>query len=224
MLRLAAMIGPIAIAFPVGGAILGWQLTGHKKADLAAWIEASATLFAFMAAGVAVIFAASAYLIEHRREERWQDAQLREQASLIAAWPGRRVEPMEVISSRPGGGTDPTNIGWSAREGVLIRNASQVPVTAVAAVALGSDGQSSIAIVRRQVVPPDSEPQFFQWDEPGRDRIDRARLEAGGDEEWFADVTLYFTDARGRSWQRTSVGWLHERDFNDLPPQPRDEA
>jgi hypothetical protein len=81
-----------------------------------AWLEAIATLAAFLATAIAVRYANGAYQLEELREQRWVGARDRAQASLVAAW--------AEIRPRPGKPSFPDIGCW-------VRNASVVPVTNV---------------------------------------------------------------------------------------------
>src|SRR5687768_14188234 len=63
------------------------EWSGGERHELASWIEALATTAAFTAAVVAAVIVGRTYRIERLREDRFDDTQRRQQASLIAAWP-----------------------------------------------------------------------------------------------------------------------------------------
>ena len=97
-------------------ALLAHYVFERPGAEVAEWLAGGATLGALIAAAVAAVLAAAAVEREARRDRRWQEQQESAQASLVAAWYGTR--PWDYAGGFP-----------VTQRGILIRNASDVPVT-----------------------------------------------------------------------------------------------
>lgn len=187
----------VAIALGLGAALVGvvmlvmWLLR-RPEAEFPAWLEATATLAAFVAAAIAVRYASNAYQLEYQREERWQDAQSRVQASLVAAW--AEVRP---TWGRQGKSSSFPDVGcW-------IRNASELPITNVTMEAQIHEGPRSLVVV--PLIPPGQDPQLIHWPDGSFEQaLYQALLHDGS----TIDVNVRFTDSSSRRWHRSSNGEL----------------
>lgn len=122
---------PILLAVAGGLLLLGTGLclglvAGADAGTFPDWIAATATVAAFSAAAVAAWYAYGALKVEELREDRWLATQRQAQASLIAAWPGE-LQHHWIGHDEMGGSIVK---GYEGVE-VKLRNASDVPVTAV---------------------------------------------------------------------------------------------
>lgn len=188
-------------------ALGNWLIDG---AGLAAWLEAVSTLAAVLAAMYAGFYAANAWKLETAREARWGQQQLREQASRIAAWPAD-LHPHVVADDGLG------NVTYSGFDGVnvMLRNASDVPVTRVWAdvtlvVDLKSDAPLRLHLGASEVVrvlEPATQPlnKYVAADEP----FDPSTYRRGNvDLDFWCEISLGFRDAGGRDWERLADGQL----------------
>lgn len=210
----------VLVAAVLAGILWGWWWSGADRDELAGWVEAGATAAAFLAAAVAAVFAAGAFRLESRREERWEDQQRSAQAGLVAAWFEVRVEKWTVDTPRDGALAFLTpNSGTHSVPSVAYRNASDVPVTQVRVdlmvASVDPDSRERIVkefgVLNRELIPPSREHGYWDLDEP----MARARTglfaEAAelGYEHTVTQVMLEFTDAAGRRWLRDFSGELH---------------
>lgn len=197
---LSALAG---IAVTIGVSWLPWWLLDRPLEELPGWFESGATLVGVGAAIVAGFYAARAFLIEQRRERRWDDAQLSAQASLVAAWWGegpelKRPEPGTVHAAAWGLMGTP--------EGIWLRNASEVPVTDVDVVVRRPDLRMEIDWINLGVLGPSREPRFQ------RTTKSAAGLYRALPHGMIPDVLVFFTDSSGNRWTRTTNGALEPSD------------
>jgi hypothetical protein len=166
-------------------AVSGWA---HDRygGSFASWLEAISTFAAFLAAAVAIVFAATAYRLEVGREQQFRAAGDRAQASLVAAW----------------WGPDPDAPGDEGRRfGIWIRNASELPIRR-AGLELRVDDKAIedtvLALVppaRDAILVPIAHETLHVLDE-----IIRAKSEEA---DARVRLTLDFTDAGGLKWHRS---------------------
>ena len=209
----------VLVAAVLAGILWGWWWSGADRDELAGWVEAGATAAAFLAAAVAAVFAAGAFRLESRREERWEDQQRSAQAGLVAAWFEVRVEKWTVDTARDGALAFLTpSSGTYSVPSVAYRNASDVPVTQVRVdlMVASVDPDSRERVVRefgvldRELIPPSREHGYWELDEPmvrARNGLVAEAAELGY-EDTVTQVTLEFTDAAGRRWLRVFSGEL----------------
>jgi len=184
-------------------------------ASVPEWIEALATLAAFMAAVVAASYAARVYLIERDRDDRWEAQQIRSQALLVAAW-ASSSQPEMVFDRRPSGVAQLWNGVGGCR--VLLRNASDVPVTRVTVtveiVVLNDPAKPEerhfLVGHQERLLPPAVDPVPINLVALEGDKVDVTSrgLVAFNDANYWAEVDLHFIDAGGRGWHRTPRGEL----------------
>lgn len=183
---------------------------------LTEWIEALATLAAFIAAIVAARYAAGAFRLENRRDELVAADRRAEQASMIAAWfesreesvrlNGRAIFPLSTLTVRT----------------IVYRNASHVPVTGVTAAVWavvyepllsGERRRECVGIQQAAVLPPAAEPVERKL---GADIIEKMSsitdevAQQGQTTHVEILVALYFTDSSGRRWVRDTEGQLRD--------------
>jgi hypothetical protein len=184
-----------------------WLSDGGRFPD---WLEAVSTLAAVLAAMYAGLYAANAWKLEIERETRWIQQQQREQASLIAGWPGELRR--NVIGQDAMGG--PQYDGYAGVD-INLRNASDVPVTRVRAdVTLVIDVKSSapvrIPFGAREVarlLEPATHPVSMHVD--ADTPVDPSMYRPGGVEiDCWCEIALSFRDASGRDWKRLADGQL----------------
>lgn len=189
-----------AVLIVIGAAM---TVAGFSDSSTAHWIEAFATLAAFAAAIIAATYAAGAFRLETRRENRYTRAQRRAQAELVAAWYG--IETMPA----------PASVGVRHMPGILLRNASPLPVTNVhiqasAVVTDANTGETHIHVAIEDKVgllPPASEP--IRHEARGRAELIAAKTVAtDATHEVHIEVAILFTDAGGRHWHRDENGSL----------------
>jgi hypothetical protein len=175
-----------------------------------AWLESIATTLALAAAVFAARYAYRAFELETDRDERFLAQQRSSQAELVSAWPGS--------FSYEAGDLDPYGDG-TGKPGlysvqVYLRNASAAPVTSVwidaSFVIQLPDGPHRVHFAAQQVkriLPPTSEPDgmWIRADTP----IEPADYTADEDPEYWAELSISFRDAGGRTWKRLAEGQLH---------------
>lgn len=196
--------------------------------DLSSWLASIATVAAFAAAAVAASYASKVYAIESRREERIDEQDRRAQASLVAAWG-------HSPSFRLGDQNEQTGYELPAAitgARVYLRNASEVPVTAVTvtvfvhltwpegyeAYRLGSATVDTLAPGGApEIVAVPANHRIFDLESYGVN-TDRATIDI--------NVGLEFRDAAGVLWSRNTRGALLEVRQSEVPPgvdaAPRD--
>jgi hypothetical protein len=201
-----ALLAVIAVLAP---ATLGWRWSGSERTELAQWVMASASVVTLVAALAAAVYAAGAFHLESEREERWNDSQRRQQASLVAAWTA---------------GYENDEEGRVLGADVVLRNASNLPVTSVSVrlrVELWSPGRSDVVYsgdwVDVGLLPPsehgDHSVQWVQV-EPGNLPATGVRTlslehpDATFKPDVYAELT--FRDAGGSLWRRDGLGYLVE--------------
>jgi hypothetical protein len=194
-----ALVGlmTFAVAVTIG------LVTGAPTGTMADWVAGISTFAALIAAIFGAWYAAQAFGVETRREDRWAQQQRLAQASLVAAWVGETVKEVDF--------TNPVNRALRyaidstyAYKGVYLRNASDLPVTSVQYRLFLDDEPAGLRWVG--TLPPGETP-IFVGDQPGdRDLVNP-------DVQNFSDafqVAVTFRDAAGRSWSRDQHGALSE--------------
>lgn len=178
-----------------------WWIAGRPDSEWPAWVEAGATVAAVGAAIVAGFYAARAFRLEFTRERRWEEARVTAQASLVAAWWGVDPDPAEP---RPGtvGAKLAAVYGAPISRGILLRNASEVPVTEVDVIVRRPDTRVNIDTINVGLLPPGTEPAFQERSAEVSD------LYAAMPREMTPEVFVYFTDAAGNRWERSPSGAL----------------
>lgn len=163
-----------------------------------AWLEAFSTALGFIAAAAAAVYAARVYGREAEREKRIEDAQRKEQASLVSGWVGSKeiMEPVQggAIALGVGGGGQRMRI----RNGLYLRNASQLPVFDVTTALIYEGERFELPPVA--VIPPSSEPIFHE-------------LLAKAPDDWdgTGGLQVGFRDTSGVEWLRLRDGRLIEK-------------
>ena len=176
----------IAIAAVVAIAYAGWVWSRTGRQLLPAWLEAVATLAAFVAAVTAVFFAARAFR-ESKRELRWLLGQATGQAGLVAAWHGTKEMAGQTL------------------EGVWLRNASELPVMSIRTEVWYAG--KSVGNQRRPLLPPAGVPIFVPYDRACVASLEAARIKVGPFER-DPDIEFRFVDSAGAAWLRTRGGKL----------------
>lgn len=198
----AVTLATSAVVVDGGLAFLGWQL--NRRHDLPLWIESVSTAMAVVAAVVAAVYAASAFGLEGRREERFQESQRRAQAALIAAWYDVGIVEHVNIAWKP--------VRTEPSPGFYLRNASDVPVNGVYVRFTYRDHHLGKQHV--PVLPPSAEPTFYEFDELVQDRLNdllqRDLVEYGGATNDLPIAHIRFDDAAGVSWVRSPGSGLQE--------------
>lgn len=209
----------VLVGTVLAGILWGWSWSGGDRDELAGWVEAGATAAAFLAAAVAAVFAAGAFRLESRREQRWEEQQRSAQATLVAAWFEMRADPWSHDGDRDGSmlWLLPSS-GTNYYPSVAYRNASDVPVTrvrlelSVAAVdpETGAESGQSFGVMTRELIPPSSERGYWDLDEWMVDKREQLIGEAtnAGYDQTVTRVVLQFSDAAGRRWLRDEIGQL----------------
>lgn len=204
------------VAVTVALTLLGWEWAHTSRPDMAQWAMAASSIGTLAAAVIAAVFAAGAFRLESDREDRWSDTQRRTQASVVAAWPSA-----SGVSVRSGE-LDPETLTYPERGPdrvtVLMRNASDVPVTTVVITVLmrtvdpgGVEHGSYVfgETIERLVPPSSGELTIFVHANPF---VPTASLipEGVASIEFHPYVAIEFTDASGYRWLRTHEGMLFE--------------
>lgn len=142
------LVGVVVFAIAVG---VG-QLLDAKPGTLADWIAATATLAALMAASYAGVQTGRTFRLEQKRDAQRDEDRRRQQAELVAVWAGmiESIGPQVTIKWEPGeparqsqaaGVIYPTSIP------VTIRNASALPVYAMAIDIYFGDPSTEVAVL-----------------------------------------------------------------------------
>lgn len=195
------------VCLTIGLSTLGWWLMDRPTSEYPAWIEAGATLAAVGAAIVAGFYAARAFGLEQERDRSREEAHLADQAGQVAAWwgDGPIPEPRPgLVHAHPWGILGPPS-------GVLLRNASAVPVTAVKITVLRPDTQEVIERFELGVLGPTAEPIFR-----GKPR-DLWEAYRSIPDDVGPVVRIRFRDAAGIYWIRDEFGALRRRPHNIRP-------
>ena len=182
----ALLIGSTCLV--LGASIAGWVWSGAEPSELPSWLQAFATFAVFVAAVVAVFFAARAFQIETHRDMQLRWRHITAQSSRVAGWYG--------------------NEGTSgATDGVWLRNTSELPVTEVRASLLVAGHK--VGSVYRPVLPPGEAAVFIGQDHETNGNVRDARRKVGVP-DFRVDVELSFVDSSGYAWRRTREGKLVE--------------
>ncbi|UUW88455.1 hypothetical protein [Pimelobacter simplex] len=188
-------------------AVIGRDWARSEREDVAQWIMAAASVVTLVAALVAAWFAGSAYRIEAAREDRLLEDARKSQASRVAAWLGT----VEVDVLVPGPSGTPNRTRTHNRDVILIRNASDLPVTTVTLWIHFEDVGISAEFV--PLVPPASAPYVHRLSEDTRSAWGEA-IEMYHDANTptlvppTLTIDISFTDAAGRRWTRRADGEL----------------
>ncbi|MDR7251905.1 hypothetical protein J2X46_000881 [Nocardioides sp. BE266] len=202
---LEGVLGSVLI---LGPAICVGVAMDARWGSIAEWVAGLATVAAFLAAVLAARFAARALEIEQDRERDRQNAIIREQAVLVAAW----IE-VDYIKSLAGARVHAKTMTC------ILRNASPVPVhdveVRVLLDAADGVGRKLIGTVKLATLPPSTDPISeriapFQRTDPiaaVRERADVPALRCSMD----------FTDSAGTRWFRGANGELEiDQDYDPL--------
>lgn len=209
----AALLAVVALA------CLGAWAAGDSASDLPGWVEAIATLAAFLAAILAAVYAAGAYKLETEREGRWVTDQRMAQARLVGSWVGFvEMDATPSISAMQG------VLGPSVLfkvYGVFLRNVSDLPVTNVV-IDVGWHLSAEPGHMMNQwstsfdldVLPPSDTPLHLQFSSGADEKLFKESTSrvGGGDPakplRMLTEITLRFTDAQGVRWTRHPEGKL----------------
>lgn len=205
----AIAIGLAAISvmlLTVGISTAAWRVSDRPAGEWPSWVSAGATVAAVGAAIVAGFYAARAFGLEFQRDRRWEEAQEKAQASLVAGWWGRGPEPKPAQPGTPQALLANVAVwsGAGAPRGILLRNASEVPVTEVDIILQRPDTHAEIGWIHVGLLPPGGEPTFVS----GRSAWHDDAVPSGVTPE----VSILFTDAAGRRWSRIPSGALGRTD------------
>lgn len=212
-------LGASVLILVTGLTAWGWRWAGTSRTELAQWAMAASSVWTLIAAVAAAVYAAGAFKLESDREDRWNDTQTRAQASVVAAWPEVIVWTTERDDD---GYLVDVPIPQAVR--VMLRNASDVPVSdvAITAVARLTDLQGrhlqsyDFGRATRELLPPTATPLHTTVGPEG-DVTDWVYPEEVNFSQWRVFVSLKFTDAGGRTWVRNHDGILTDR----TPAPPR---
>ncbi|MDP3950320.1 hypothetical protein [Microbacterium sp.] len=199
MLLAVATAGLLVLAASVVAA----ALTKTAPSSTADWVAGFATLTAFMAAVVAAWYAKNALDIEWKREQDRANAEHRSQAVSVAVWHGGRDEDFVF---RDAGGQTTHHAGTYPVQGLMLRNASNLPV--IEAQIMVYLGQSRLGSRVLPVIPPTDEPLFEPFDGVVRKNWEGHTRLLRPDEYPTAQVAWIFTDTAGCRWERTRDGRL----------------
>lgn len=199
------------VLITVSASVLAWWLLDRPRSEIPPWIEAGATVVGVGAAIVAGFYAARAFLLEFRREERWEESNRSAQASRVAAWP---LELQIECTSSIGDDGYQVPVPVAVRGvSVRLRNASDLPIAGVRVVASVMvarpdtfTDEVEIGVGEVAHVDPESTIDIHvAAGSPGslRPLLDTSRHDIR--------VFLQFKDAVGRDWSRRT----HEGDLND---------
>jgi hypothetical protein len=167
-------------------------LSDGRWGDIPSWVEALATVGAFVAATIAVRHSWSLLKIEranqHARttedDRRQLEAERSEQADLVAAWPSR----------------------GNARN-ITIENGSSLPIYDVALAFVNRAGdQRGLDI--QDVLPPGKHTTYFPSENIKQDPVTGEVLYDENEQPENYRVLIRFRDAGGRIWQRDQFGVL----------------
>ncbi|GAA5122698.1 hypothetical protein GCM10023339_41470 [Alloalcanivorax gelatiniphagus] len=188
------------VLLTVGVSSTAWWIAGRPTSEWPSWIEAGATVAAVGAAIVAGFYAARAFGLEFQREQRWEESQRSAQASLIGAWPMGFGVASTSTSPRIGSGR------------VMIRNASQLPVTQVRVTIFHERDDDDDDVLRmvttRDVghLPPSDEPIPIDFGARGFGEVHEVPVVNHQDGRLAVEV--WFRDSSGVEWHRTHSGEL----------------
>ncbi|MCB0909336.1 MAG: hypothetical protein KDB63_19705 [Nocardioidaceae bacterium] len=198
--------------------LIGWDWSGAERTELAQWLMAATSAVTLVAAIVAAFYAAGAFRLESAREERWNDAQRRAQAALVAAWPTGDVGMARAAELNEETGRYPL-AEWVTSATITLRNASEVPVTRVKAqvvIEVRGDGVSDEYQLGRHelaVLPPGDAGVTVQVTTT-RNTAERLRFAGQHSDEqevrFEPQVFLTFVDSAGVTWSRWPSGALTE--------------
>lgn len=206
-----SMVGATVI---IVSTIVGWRWAGSDRADFAQWLMAGTAVATLFAAVAAAVFAAGAYQLEVRREDRHVTEQRRAHAERFSGWCGTGS-----YSAKTAKGDTLFDVPVDA---VFLRNVSDLPMSNVYAVVRTAEGES-LGTIDVGLVPPSDEPLQTHFTLELAEKADAARR-AAEDEETIDQagivirpafrllVELWFTDAAGHSWRRRADGLLYEID------------
>lgn len=181
--------------------LIAWGI-GRPLREFPAWLEAISTLAAFLAAAVAVQYAAGAFRLESQREQRWEDTQRSSQATQVAGWFGAIERNFRDAHGEPR--------HWYKEPGVFLRNASDVPVGLVSIQLRYGDEVLGHQHVKQ--LAPSDEPTFVKMDPDLLNKVQSATMQsAGPGSEEHPTVAIQFTDSAGVRWTRSHEGQLIER-------------
>ena len=185
----------LLLALILGASIFGAM---HSSSEFPSWLEAIATVAAFLAAGMAVGFAAEAYALERRRDDRWEEERLQSQAAMVAAWWG--TEDGKPVQGPWAGDKNP--------QGPLVRNASQLPIREVLLL-IWVDGERVASAQRWAVIPPGHGPRRVRLSD-GALRDMWLKLDPdNSDPHGFVDrveLAVSFIDSAEHRWARGRGG------------------
>jgi hypothetical protein len=197
------------------GCLMAWATNG-SWADAALWVTALATVAAFGAAILAAVLVGRTHTLELRREDARLRSERSGQAALVAAWPRRPLGEIIWHSDIA------QSIESVAGARVVVRNASQVPVSAVrldvTISAVEWDPPVTMKIPHRlALLPPTEEEQV--WDLDDRDNPislkSQIPVPVGMVDQIDIAIDFYFTDAAGVRWHRSAHS-LREVSYEDL--------
>ena len=205
--------------------LIGWGWSGAERTELAQWLMAATSAVTLVAAIVAAFYAAGAFRLESAREERWNDAQRRAQAALVAAWPAGDVGMARVGELNEETGKYPI-AEWVTSASITLRNASEVPVTRVRAqvlIEVTGDGVSDEYELGRHelaVLPP-GEGGLTVLVTTTRNAAERLRFAGHHSEDqeikFEPQVFLTCVDSAGITWSRWPTGELTEMKLAGVP-------
>lgn len=195
MLVVMCLLGMTAVLIL---ALCGWDWAGDNgtRAELAAWLEATATIATVVAAVAAAVFAAGAFKLETDREEQFRRDQRKHQAERVAAW-----FDWEWTERPESGFSRATRI---RRPVVRVRNASDLPVTEVH-VTVRLD-EVVLGRMTHSLLAPDKD--YIEVSSEIKDGLENFYAYRDSDEADSADlelepcVDISFTDSGGRRWKR----------------------
>ncbi len=162
-----------------------------------------ASVLAFAAAAVAVVFSARTLRIERERERKAARREEREQAALISAWCATR--------------TDSRHHSGRSFRGLIVRNASHAPAYDMRIESSYAqrvrDDATAIKPMKIAIVPPGEfyipeGEDNFAWGFPeSLDGLDYGVKAVMNNRKW-AVTSLDFTDSHGERWRRDELGRL----------------
>lgn len=205
--------GPTLIVLALGVWLVARGASQRGSASTADWVAAISTLGAFLGAAYASWYVARAYDVELKREQDRDRDTRTAQASLIAAWfDSRTHNPFDH---------GPVTV---TTDGVLIRNASNLPVYGVTMIV--TIGSYHVGELGADLVPPSPEPMWVPFTndmdqlladlrgDPGMDdlgnQIDRptGAPDPAVRKNARPQVEISFYDSSGNFWTRPPTGEL----------------
>lgn len=214
-----------ATAVVVGIAVLGWRWADTDATELAQWLMAATSVVTLVAAVAAAVYAAGAFRLEGDREDRWNDAQRRAQAGLVAAWADEGVQSI-VLKGQSNELTGEVQGQVTGRQVLAqLRNASEIPVTdvhltpGIDIVGQDEDGRDHVLdrvhgrTKKIAVLPPASQPKPHKLvvTQPSAKGHELRRLYPSiGPMRQQPFVNIEFTDAAGVRWRRNEDSNLIE--------------